>query len=381
MQHSVRTAARHRRRKAIRHFARRSGAGAAVLLSGLTIAVGLDVAGATGSGPGAVTSFGDAAHFGAATGNKVTGMARTPSGNGYWQVTNTGAVFAFGDAPFHGSLPASTSSTVVDIASAPDGNGYWLVASDGGIFNFGTATFRGSTGDKPLNSPIVGMASTPTGNGYWTVGRDGGVFAFGDARFQGSATSITQDVVGMAATPSGAGYWLVAGDGGIFAFGDAPYLGSAGGIDLVEPVVGMASTPSGRGYWLASRDGGIFTYGDAGFHGSLGTVSTAPIVDIAATAGNGNWISSGGRYLGEFTLTCYALRGTTASGVPVRRSGIAVDPGVIPLGTEVYIAGEGTRMAIDTGGLIKGRRIDIWRPSSEECRNFGRQTMSVFGLS
>ena len=54
---------------------------------------------------------------------------------------------------------------------------------------------------------------------------------------------------------------------------------------------------------------------------------------------------------------------------------------VIPLGTEVYIAGEGTRQAIDTGGLIKGNRIDVWRPTTDECRDFGRQTRSVFGTS
>lgn len=382
MQHSVRSAARRSRRRAFRRFARRSGAVATIVLGGLTTAVGLEVAGADGGGPGSVHSYGEADHFGAATGRNVTGMARTRSGQGYWLVTDSGAVFAFGDAPFHGSLPADSPATIVDIASAPDGNGYWLVSDDGGVFNFGSATFRGSTGDEDLNSPIVGMAATPTGAGYWIVGRDGGVFAFGDAAFHGSPTQTATAVVGMASTPTGAGYWLVAKDGGIFAFGDASFLGSAGGTLLSEPIVGMASTPSGNGYWLASRDGGIFTYGDAPFHGSLGTVSASPIVDIEATTGGaGNWTTSGGRYLGEFTLTCYALRGTTASGVPVRRTGIAVDPRVIPLGDEVYIAGEGTRMAIDTGGLIKGRRIDVWRRSSDECRNFGRQTRSVFAVS
>jgi 3D (Asp-Asp-Asp) domain-containing protein len=141
----------------------------------------------------------------------------------------------------------------------------------------------------------------------------------------------------------------------------------------------MASTPSGDGYWLAGRAGGIFTYGDADFHGSLAGTRRGPIVDIESTSvGTGHWLATGGRYLGDFELTCYALRGITASGKPVSRQGVAVDPRVIPLGTEIYIAGEGTRTAIDTGGLIKGNRIDIWRPSLEECRNFGRQTMPVF---
>jgi 3D (Asp-Asp-Asp) domain-containing protein len=215
------------------------------------------------------------------------------------------------------------------------------------------------------------------------VARDGGIFAFGDAQFLGStgAVRLNQPIVGMAATPTGKGYWLVARDGGIFAFGDATFSGSAGSLRLNEPIVGMASTPTGQGYWLVARDGGIFTYGDASFHGSLVNAVAGPIVDVEATrTGAGNWVTAGGRYLGDFELTCYSLSGTTASGRPVSRSGIAVDPRVIPLGTDVYIAGEGTRTAIDTGGLIKGNRIDIWRPSANECRDFGRQTRPVFGL-
>ena len=48
------------------------------------------------------------------------------------------------------------------------------------------------------------------------------------------------------------------------------------------------------------------------------------------------------------------------------------------MGSEVFIGGEGSRIAADTGGNIKGRRIDIWRPSSAECREFGRKTMPVY---
>ena len=384
MQHSIHTAARRRRRQAVQRLARRSVAVVAVTVSGTLAAVGFTVAAADGSGPGTVVTTGDAKAFGSASGNTVTGMARTPSGDGYFLTSNRGAVFAFGDASFHGSLPAGTTSQIVDIAAAPDGQGYWLVAADGAIFHFGSAAFNGSTGSTPLNQPIVGMAATPSGEGYWLVARDGGVFNFGDAAFLGSTggTRLNQPIVGMASTPSGGGYWLVASDGGIFAFGDATFQGSAGALRLNEPIVGMASTPSGGGYWLVARDGGIFTYGDAGFHGSLATAVTGPVVDIEGTvSGAGAWVTLGGRYLGDFELTCYALRGLTASGVPVRRNGIAVDPRVIPLGTEVYIAGEGTRTAIDTGGLIKGNRIDVWRPSAAECRDFGRQTRPVFGLS
>ena len=65
-----------------------------------------------------------------------------------------------------------------------DGLGYWLVASDGGIFAFGSAPFRGSMGSTPLNKPVVGMVRY--GVGYLMVAADGGIFSFSDRPFVGS---------------------------------------------------------------------------------------------------------------------------------------------------------------------------------------------------
>ncbi len=56
---------------------------------------------------------------------------------------------------------------------------------------------------------------------------------------------------------------------------------------------------------------------------------------------------------------------------------MAVDPSVIPLGSTITIAGVGTRVAQDTGGAIKGKRLDIWMPSASECRNWGFQSRQV----
>jgi hypothetical protein len=77
------------------------------------------------------------------------------------------------------------NAPMVGIAPTANGKGYRLVAADGGIFAFGDAPFYGSMGGKPLNAPMVGIASTTTGAGYWMVARDGGVFTFGDAAFFG----------------------------------------------------------------------------------------------------------------------------------------------------------------------------------------------------
>jgi lysophospholipase L1-like esterase len=172
----------------------------------------------------------------------VVASVETPDAGGYWLVTASGQVSAFGDATNYGSVSGTLNKPIVGMAATPGGTGYWLVASDGGVFSFGDAGFHGSTGNITLNKPIVGMAATPGGTGYWLVASDGGVFSFGDAGFHGSTGNITlnKPIVGMAATPGGTGYWLVASDGGVFSFGDANYAGSAGGSTLIHPVVAIS---------------------------------------------------------------------------------------------------------------------------------------------
>ena len=213
---------------------------------------------------------------------------------GLWTTTSTGKVTARAGAPHLGQLNAAPDRPVVGMASTPSGRGYWLVGSDGGIFAFGDAPFHGSAGASGLKMPIVGMASTPSGDGYWLVGSDGGIFAFGDAPFSGSTGAFTlrEPIVGMAATPSGGGYWLVGGDGGIFAFGDAPFSGSVGAVRLVSPVRGITRSATGRGYRMVAADGGIFSFGDAAFYGSLGGAAVpAPVVGMATTGtGHGYWL-------------------------------------------------------------------------------------------
>ncbi len=153
------------------------------------------------------------------------------------------------------------------MAAAPDGKGYWLVAADGGVFAFGDAPFYGSMGGTPLVEPMTGMAATADGHGYWLVAADGGVFAFGDAPFLGSqgGKPLNDPVVGMAAFPHDAGYLLVATDGGIFGFGNADYYGSLGGgyggdqAD-VPPVAGIALSPDAHGYWLLEPDGWNYNF-------------------------------------------------------------------------------------------------------------------------
>lgn len=68
----------------------------------------------------------------------------------------------------------------------------------------------------------------------------------------------------------------------------------------------------------------------------------------------------------------------TASGARAQAGvTIAVDPRVIPYGTEVQINGH-TYIAQDTGGAIKGNRIDVYFDNHQEAWNFGTQKAEVF---
>lgn len=77
------------------------------------------------------------------------------------------------------------------------------------------------------------------------------------------------------------------------------------------------------------------------------------------------------------SATCYDLPGRTATGMPVGRGVVAVDPSVIPLGSRLYIPGYGNGVAADVGGGIRGRIIDLWFPTYAECAAWGRRTVTI----
>jgi 3D (Asp-Asp-Asp) domain-containing protein len=56
---------------------------------------------------------------------------------------------------------------------------------------------------------------------------------------------------------------------------------------------------------------------------------------------------------------------------------IAVDPKVIPLGTKVYVEGYGEAVAGDTGGAIKGNKIDVHMSTKQKATNWGVRTVKV----
>ena len=105
---------------------------------------------------------------------------------------------------------------------------------------------------------------------------------------------------------------------------------------------------------------------------------TAAVDKVVA---NGTRINFDGQsYSRKLVVKAYAYTGggTTAMGTRARVGEIAVDPSVIPLGSEVYIEGVGARRAEDTGGNIVGNTIDIYMDTNTECISWGARYVTIY---
>ncbi len=82
-----------------------------------------------------------------------------------------------------------------------------------------------------------------------------------------------------------------------------------------------------------------------------------------------------------YTASCEGCSGTTATGINLNanpdKKVIAVDPSVIPLGSTVEVEGYGTAVAGDTGGAIKGKKIDVFIPSKSDAVDWGRKQVKI----
>lgn len=123
-------------------------------------------------------------------------------------------------------------------------------------------------------------------------------------------------------------------------------------------------------------------------------VITAPVTKIVENGTKQPTVATSGggtvSYSRVITVeaTAYSGGGLTASGTRARVGAIAVDPRVIPLGSRLYITSAdgkswvyGYAVAEDTGGAIKGNRIDLYFNSEAQCNSFGRQNAKVYILN
>lgn len=121
----------------------------------------------------------------------------------------------------------------------------------------------------------------------------------------------------------------------------------------------------------------------------VASVGVARTVAYSTTYLASDAIKANSTALGNYKLTfydaCVACNGNdqalTATGTTLTEGRtIAVDPSVIPLGSRVFIEGYGVFIAEDTGGAIKGNKIDIAVTTHERANELGVQYANVYLL-
>lgn len=107
-------------------------------------------------------------------------------------------------------------------------------------------------------------------------------------------------------------------------------------------------------------------------------------VSAVINIGRDGWETTRGNYTRKRVLVMEATGYsheetdmTTAMGLRTGYGIVAVDPRTIKLGTKVFVEGYGFAIVGDTGGAIKGNRIDLCFSSRREALNFGRKKVTV----
>ncbi|MHB9036288.1 MAG: 3D domain-containing protein [Armatimonadota bacterium] len=110
----------------------------------------------------------------------------------------------------------------------------------------------------------------------------------------------------------------------------------------------------------------VVSIGSRGRYTSRGEFRTARVLRMSASG-----YDPGPRSCGRWAS------GRTSCGMTAGYGVVAVDPGVIRLGTKLYIEGYGHAIAGDVGRSIKGNRIDLGFDTYREAIRFGRKRVSV----
>ncbi len=109
-----------------------------------------------------------------------------------------------------------------------------------------------------------------------------------------------------------------------------------------------------------------YSIGSRGEYTSRGEFHTGRVLRMVATG-----YDPGPRSCGR------CARGRTACGLRAGYGVAAVDPGIIRLGTKLYIEGYGYAIAGDRGRSIRGNRIDLGYSTYAEARRYGRRVVYV----
>lgn len=207
---------------------------------------------------GAVHSYGDATVFADPTGwNDFISIASTNTGAGFYLLRRNGNVYAYGDAVFSGNaVPtgATTDSaafTGTGIATSPTDDGYWITDGNGEVQAFGGLTDHG--GIAPFRDGLLptewvrSIKAARDGSGYYLLGGSGNVYPKGGAPDYGSPIypeQPTDNMVvyeefrkitwAMAPTADGLGYYILQANGHILGMGDYQYFGEPGSVGQIR---------------------------------------------------------------------------------------------------------------------------------------------------
>ena len=130
---------------------------------------------------------------------------------------------------------------------------------------------------------------------------------------------------------------------------------------LISP---FGVTPDGEVVSAITLDNGILsckvlTYG-------------ATLQSLIVPDKNGNPVYNYGRMKGKIKKI-----GLTSTGKKAARGTVAADPKIFKMGTKLEIPGYGTGVVEDIGGAIKGRHIDLWFPTHEEAKRWGKRYLRI----
>ncbi|MDQ2985846.1 MAG: 3D domain-containing protein [Armatimonadota bacterium] len=104
----------------------------------------------------------------------------------------------------------------------------------------------------------------------------------------------------------------------------------------------------------------VFAIGQAGWESTRGSYGRVRVLTMKSTG-----------------YTRFENTNRTAMGLPAKFGVVAVDRRVIKLGTRLYVEGYGYAIAGDTGGAIKGNRIDLCFDEYNQAIRWGRRDVRV----
>lgn len=143
------------------------------------------------------------------------------------------------------------------------------------------------------------------------------------------------------------------------------------GKEIAREIIGDIVTKQPVNKILLQGNMSVFTFSRGG-----STVTSSKVFSMRATAYEPR--TSGSKKRAGQGHIEYTASGTIAKRNPEGYSTIAVDPKVIPLGTKVYVEGYGYAIAEDTGGAIKGNKIDVFFNTYSEVMNWGVKNVKVY---